>query len=74
MPRAVACFRAVGFQVVAYPVDYRTKTDQSWRVINKSAADGLEDFDIAVHEWVGLVAYRLAGKTAEILPSPLPAS
>jgi uncharacterized SAM-binding protein YcdF (DUF218 family) len=29
MPRAVACFRAIGFPVVAFPVDYRT-TGAAW--------------------------------------------
>lgn len=69
MPRAVACFRSSGFPVVPYPVDFRTRHRQSWRLVTKSAADGLEDFDIAVHEWIGLIAYRLAGKTTELLPS-----
>jgi hypothetical protein len=30
---------------------------------------GFEDIDIAFHEWIGLVAYWLTGKTTEILPS-----
>jgi hypothetical protein len=26
--------------------------------------------DIAVREWLGLVAYRLAGRTGELFPGP----
>ena len=69
MPRAVACFRSVNFKVLPYPVDFRTRHRLSWRLITKSPVDGFEDFDIAVHEWIGLLAYWLAGKTTEILPS-----
>lgn len=70
MPRAVACFRAVGFPVVPYPVDYRTrgKTDL-FRPVD-SIADGLEALDLAGHEWIGLATYRLFGRTQEIFPSP----
>jgi uncharacterized SAM-binding protein YcdF (DUF218 family) len=69
MPRAVACFRSEKFEVIPYPVDYRTRKNERWRLVNKSSSVGLEDIDIAVHEWVGLFAYWLAGKTTEILPS-----
>jgi hypothetical protein len=26
--------------------------------------------DIAVHEWIGLLAYRLGGQTSELFPAP----
>jgi uncharacterized SAM-binding protein YcdF (DUF218 family) len=68
MPRAVACFRAEKFDVVPYPVDFRTRVNERWRLVNKSSAMGLEDIDIAFHEWIGLAAYWLTGKTTEILP------
>jgi hypothetical protein len=35
-----------------------------------SLGDGLRRTDTAVREWVGLLAYRLAGKTAELFPGP----
>jgi hypothetical protein len=28
--------------------------------------------DNALHEWIGLIAYRVTGKTPELLPGPLP--
>ena len=68
MPRAVACFRAVKFDIVPYPVDFRTRLNARWRLVNKSSAVGLEDIDIAFHEWIGLFGYWLTGKTAAILP------
>ncbi|KMO39949.1 hypothetical protein VQ02_08880 [Methylobacterium variabile] len=68
MPRAMGCFRHAGFTVTAYPVDYRT----SPRVvaIHSTAGDGLFELDIAVREWLGLVAYRMSGYTATVFPGP----
>lgn len=57
MPRAVGCFRAVGFEVTAYPVDFRTTGQGTfWRLFN-SVAEGLDFFDRAMREWIGLAAY-----------------
>jgi uncharacterized SAM-binding protein YcdF (DUF218 family) len=67
MPRAIACFRAVEFPIVAYPVDYRT-TEVAWSAIPIS--DGLNMLDLAAHEWIGLVAYRIVGRTTELFPAP----
>lgn len=70
MPRAVACFRAVGFPVIPYPVDYRTQGAANLRRPAVSIADGLQALDLAAHEWLGLVVYRLLGRTSEIFPAP----
>jgi len=72
MPRSIGVFRAIGFEVEAYPVDWRTRgwVDLRWPFDQLSA--GLARTDIAVHEWVGLIAYRLSGRIAELLPSPRP--
>ena len=69
MPRAVASFRAVGFDVVPYPVDYRTRPADLRRPV-ATIVGGLELTDIAVHEWLGLLGYRLTGRTQSLLPSP----
>lgn len=67
MPRAVASFRAADFPVLPYPVDFRTRLADLRRPVN-SIADGLELTDLAAHEWIGLLTYRLAGKTNQLLP------
>jgi len=70
MPRAVGCFRRVGFQVEAYPVDWRTGGLQDlWRPF-RSASAGLARTDAAVREWVGLMAYWLTGRSSELFPGP----
>src|SRR6185295_10248649 len=65
MPRAVASFRAVGFEVVPYPVDYRTRPADLRRPV-ATVVGGLELTDIAVHEWLGLLGYRLTGRTQSL--------
>jgi uncharacterized SAM-binding protein YcdF (DUF218 family) len=67
MPRAVGCFRAAGFVVIADPVDYH------WLGQTKLGFDpvgGLEALDLAVHEYFGLASYRLLGRTDALLPQP----
>ena len=68
MPRAVASFRAGGLEVLPYPVDYRTEPDTlAWP---RSFTDSLSDAGVALHEWLGLLAYYLAGLGEEIFPAP----
>jgi uncharacterized SAM-binding protein YcdF (DUF218 family) len=69
MPRAVGCFRKVGFQVEAYPVGWHTDR-QGLLSVPRAFGGGLAQFDAAAYEWIGLVAYWITGKTAEFLPSP----
>jgi uncharacterized SAM-binding protein YcdF (DUF218 family) len=70
MPRAMAVFRAAGFPVEAYPVDYRTRGPSDATRLFSSVAFGLAQVDVAMHEWAGLAAYRLTGKTEEFFPAP----
>ncbi len=70
MPRAVGNFRKVGFPVIAYPVDYRTN-GQFWRAaVPADAGQAVGVVESAVHEWLGLLAYRLTGKTDALFPAP----
>lgn len=68
MPRAVASFRAVGFPVIPYPVDFRTRPADLSRPVS-SLASGLYFADMAAHEWLGLRFYWLTGKTKEFFPA-----
>ncbi len=70
MPRAIAAFRAVGFPVEAYPVDWRTGGPVDAARMFDTVSAGLARTDVAVHEWVGLLAYRLEGRTTELFPAP----
>ncbi|GJD94661.1 YdcF family protein [Methylobacterium iners] len=70
MPRAIGCFRQAGFDVTAYPVDYRTGGPADALRFAGFASEGLALLDLVVKEWVGLTAYRLAGYTDAWLPAP----
>jgi uncharacterized SAM-binding protein YcdF (DUF218 family) len=69
MPRSVGLFRKAGFDVTAFPVDYRTEGPDDWDAFIR-ASDGLRLTDLAVREWIGLAAARLFGQTDELLPRP----
>jgi len=71
VPRAIACFRAVGWNVVPKPADYHVVLGL-WRTGSFEAADNLALMDSALHEWIGLVYYRLSGRTKELFPSAAP--
>jgi uncharacterized SAM-binding protein YcdF (DUF218 family) len=69
MPRAIGVFRQLGFPVEAYPVDWRTpapEDDPTLFVLT----DGLRRTDLGFHEWTGLIAYRITGKTVALFPAP----
>jgi uncharacterized SAM-binding protein YcdF (DUF218 family) len=56
MPRAVGAFRQNSFPVEPWPV-----YDQ-W--------EGKPLYAVAEHEWLGLVAYRLLGRSSALFPAP----
>ena len=70
MPRAMGVFRAADFPVEAYPVDWRTRGPADLVRPFSSLSDGLQRTDTAAHEWVGLLAYWITGKTAALFPGP----
>lgn len=70
MPRAIGAFRAAGFVAEAYPVDWRTR---GWvdalQPFDRLSA-GLGRSDSSVREWIGLVVYRLTGRSTALFPAP----
>jgi uncharacterized SAM-binding protein YcdF (DUF218 family) len=70
MPRAVGVFRAAGFPVEAFPVDYRTRGAIDLLRPFSTLGDGLRRTDTAMREWVGLLIYRMVGRTDGLFPAP----
>lgn len=68
MPRSISVFCEQQWAVQAYPVDHYGIKDDLLR-LNFSFTDNLTILGIAIREWVGLIAYRVTGKTGQFLPS-----
>jgi uncharacterized SAM-binding protein YcdF (DUF218 family) len=69
MPRSVGTFRQAGWPVIAWPVDYATGGRGDWTnadlVVNR-----LRLLAQSLHEWCGLVYYRLRGWSDDLFPAP----
>ena len=66
MPRAMGAFCRAGWRgIVAYPVDYRGLGGGH---VGWDLAERLRTLNIAVKEWIGLVAYRVTGRTGALIP------
>ena len=70
MPRSIGIFRKAGFSVLPYPVDWKTRGWSDALVPEDDFLNGLELTDLALHEWLGLLAYRLTGRIGELFPAP----
>jgi uncharacterized SAM-binding protein YcdF (DUF218 family) len=73
MPRAVGAFRRAGFPVIPYPVGYTTTgSPADYWSIQANASASLVRTDVAFHEWMGLIAYWMTGRTDALFPAPEP--
>jgi uncharacterized SAM-binding protein YcdF (DUF218 family) len=70
MPRAVGIFRKAGFKVEPYPVDWRTGGRANLLRPSRFFIGGIGRVDTALREWMGLIAYRITGRTSEFFPGP----
>ncbi|MEP7029392.1 MAG: YdcF family protein [Pseudolabrys sp.] len=69
MPRSMGSFRRVGFPVEAYPVGWSSPRRNSLAPLDTLSA-GLAALDRGSREWIGLIAYWLAGNSSELFPKP----
>lgn len=70
MPRAMGLFRKAGFDVQAWPSDYRTAGPGDAWMLFASPVEGIRRLDFVVKEWLGLAVNRLTGKSDELFPAP----
>lgn len=66
MPRAMGCFRQVGWDMLPDPVDYETSGSLVSLIYDRDEYI----LGTALHEWIGLVVYRLLGRINSFFPSP----
>lgn len=67
MPRSLGVFSAVDWDMIAYPVDYRSG-GFSDPLGDMNLAEELALFEYGLREWLGLAAYRLRGWTGSFWP------
>ncbi|MDA1369726.1 MAG: YdcF family protein [Proteobacteria bacterium] len=67
MPRSVGIFCQQEWVVTPYPVDHYSRKGDLLRV-EFNFSGNLSLLVTAVKEWVGLVAYRITGRTDQLLP------
>ena len=70
MPRAIAAFRAAGFPVEAYPVDWRTRGPIDATEPFVSLIGGLGDDRFCHARMGGLARLSADRQTAELFPAP----
>lgn len=67
MPRSIGVFCQQQWIVQPYPVDHYSQKGNLLR-LDFSFSENLSVLKIAVREWVGLLAYRISGRTDRLLP------
>ncbi len=70
MPRAVGVARQLGWPVIAWPSDYLMRGEYNFFDWGRPPEDRLRAYTAALHEWVGLLAYRLQGRAGTLFPGP----
>ncbi|MEQ8195793.1 MAG: YdcF family protein [Rhodospirillales bacterium] len=68
MPRAVGSFRQAGWTVIPYPVDYNLEGPESIRW-GFNFYGGLGALSLGLREWIGLITYRLMGRSDAMFPA-----
>lgn len=69
MPRAMGVAQKLGWKMMPWPSDYLTGKDYAGPEFPSSFSANLNQFELAVHEWMGLAAYRLTSKTVTLIPA-----
>jgi len=69
MPRSMGSFKQAGWNIMAYPVDYVTDGRGGFELQFRPIR-GLASLNTSMREWIGLIVYRILGRTPVIVPSP----
>ena len=70
MPRAMGVARHIGWTMIPWPSDYLTRKDYAFLGWYRAMEDRLRGLSAGLHEWAGLIAYRIAGRIDTLFPGP----
>ncbi len=68
MPRSVGIFRNLGWEVIPYPVDFKTTGKLELTLRIPPMLSSTSAVSNVLYEWIGLIYYRLLGRTSELFP------
>ncbi len=69
MPRSMLCYEALGVHPTPYPVDHRLWPYHNlWGMFSLNAPANIERLDYAVHEWIGIMTYKIQGYSKKLWP------
>ncbi|MCS6855563.1 MAG: YdcF family protein [Elioraea sp.] len=69
MPRSVGAFRKAGWEIVPWPVNYRTGRSLA-ALYDDPFPQRLQLLETGLREWIGLLAYRVLGRSDALFPAP----
>ncbi len=62
LPRSMGCFKKLGIEPIPYPVDFHSSPDPDYHILDLiPSADALRRTSFALHEYIGILSYKLAG-------------
>jgi uncharacterized SAM-binding protein YcdF (DUF218 family) len=67
MPRSVGAFREAAINIQPYPVDYKTTLKYAG-IFSIDFSKNLRNFDLVIHEYIGLLAYYITGRSSALFP------
>jgi uncharacterized SAM-binding protein YcdF (DUF218 family) len=70
MPRAAGVFRAADWPVIPYPVDHAYGVEPPGVSLDWDLAGRANSAQRVLREWIGLVVYRVLGRTDALFPEP----
>lgn len=63
MRRAAGCFSKAGLAFDTFPVDYYSHESRWEDLIPSASMQAFQLWSLLIHEWIGVVTYRLTGKS-----------
>ena len=68
MPRSVGIFRKLDWEVIPYSVDFKTYGKLDLILAIPPKLSSTSSVSNVLYEWIGLIYYRLLGRTSELFP------
>lgn len=68
MPRAMGIAQHIHWKMIPWPAAY-ISTGHGWGEFDPRYSNKIMPLEAVIHEWLGLIAYRIEGRTDSLLPN-----